>query len=614
MGRLDEPRDRRAPAWSRGDRRSAVALPGPIRARRLSVAVVATAAAVTAVWVTLNAGFLAYPGWLAAQKADLILGPVLVGLYWLRVRPASRFGWLLIAYGAICAGYITQSSSNPGLFGTGLIWESFIYLGNLILILTFPTGRLDGAAAKLVLSAGVGAAALNVWLIVMLPQTGAGGAISSCRELCPKNGLAFAPDVGRAIDLLKPFQIVVIGVSIATAGLLIWRIATGTPPQRRALAIGTSVALLFLTLQIAFLSLSVFDANVPDLQRALQWAFTGARAAVWYGFLFALIAAQLFAGRALQRLVRRSLRRPSRRELETLLREPLGDPGFELRFWDAKAGGWGDPVQPGPKRAVTVVERAGGPAVALIHDAQLEDDPELLQAAGAVALLAAENAELDAAWNDALDDLQRSRERVSHAVNDERRRVAVDLHDGVQQLLGAIRLRLALSAELVAEAAARSRLDVIGDQVEDAIDEVREVAQGLYPHLLLEQGLVGALEHAVSPLHVRHNEIGRHPAELELAVYYCCLEAVRNATKHGGPGVAVTVSVHEEADSLSFEVADDGPGFDPSAQHEGMGLQNLDDRLCGVGGRLAVTSAPGRGTVVSGSIPLLIGERARRRA
>jgi signal transduction histidine kinase len=105
-------------------------------------------------------------------------------------------------------------------------------------------------------------------------------------------------------------------------------------------------------------------------------------------------------------------------------------------------------------------------------------------------------------------------------------------------------------------------------------------------------------------LPIRHNDVRRHPAELESAVYYCCLEAVQNATKHGGPGVTIRVSLHEDPQALSFDVADDGRGFDPSARHDGMGLQSLEDRLGAVGGTLAIRSAPGGGTVVSGSVPL----------
>src|SRR3954470_20652195 len=118
------------------------------RARDGVLAGLALAAAGAAVWATLEAGFLRYPGWLAAQKADFILGPVLVGLYWLRVRPASRFGWLLIAYGLVAAVYIAQSSSVPWLFTTGNYWELIIYLATEALILTFPTGRLERPGAK----------------------------------------------------------------------------------------------------------------------------------------------------------------------------------------------------------------------------------------------------------------------------------------------------------------------------------------------------------------------------------------------------------------------------------------------------------------------------------
>jgi signal transduction histidine kinase len=259
-----------------------------------------------------------------------------------------------------------------------------------------------------------------------------------------------------------------------------------------------------------------------------------------------------------------------------------------------------------------MVGRDGTPSVALIHDIQLNDDPELLQSAGAIALLAAENAELDGEWHRATDYLRASRARLSQAVDDERQRLALNLHDGVQQRLSGLRLRTALAAELVAESEIRRRLDEIGDGIEEAIDEVRELSQRLYPRLLVERGLVPALERMITPLGVAHNEIGRHPAEIEAAIYYCCLEAVRNATKHGGPAVTIGVTLREDEDRLHFEVEDDGPGFDASAQHQGMGLQNLRDRLSSLDGQLSITSAPGR-TVVSGLVPLPIRGRPEDR-
>ena len=119
------------------------------------VAAVATAAAALAVWVTLSADFLAYPGWLAAQKADIILGPVLVGLYWIRRRPASRFGPLLIAAGLVGGvPYILQSSSEPVLFALGILWEGVIYTLTFALILSFPSGRLEGRAERVILAVG----------------------------------------------------------------------------------------------------------------------------------------------------------------------------------------------------------------------------------------------------------------------------------------------------------------------------------------------------------------------------------------------------------------------------------------------------------------------------
>jgi signal transduction histidine kinase len=286
-----------------------------------------------------------------------------------------------------------------------------------------------------------------------------------------------------------------------------------------------------------------------------------------------------------------------------MLRAPLGDPTLELRFWDVQAGDWDAPVDPRPGSVATTVDRNHKPSVMLIHDAQLDEDPELLQAAGAIALLAEENAELDTEWRAALNDLRRSRARIVHAVDSERQRLAINLHDGVQQMLGALRLKAAVTARATDDVTARSGLEAIGDGLEEAVGQVRAVSHQLYPPLLVERGLVTAIKDAVEPLPVEHSEIGRHTPQIESAVYYCVLEAVQNATKHGGPAVSVFVRLDEGGDALTFQVTDDGPGFDIAAEHDGMGLQNLRDRLSALGGRLAISSVPGR-TTVSGSVPL----------
>jgi signal transduction histidine kinase len=569
----------------------------------LAVGGAAVTASVVAVWVTLTADFLAEPGWLAAQKADFILGPAFVGLYWLRVRPQSRFGPLLIGFGLVGAVYILQSSSNPWLFGFGVNWEAVVYLGNLTLILTFPTGRLDGLAAKLILLAAVVLVVVPLEVgLALVPTLGPDGSISGCSAACPHNALTIASGSQLAADIYQYRRIATVAVGFATAGLLVWRMVRGTPPQRRAVAIGAPVALVFTTLQVAYQFLKLVAPDSAALHSVVEWGLAGARSLIWYGFLAGLIAAQLFAGRALRRLVYQSLRRPSKSELEAVLREPLGDPDLRLVFEHA------DGVTPEPSRAVTVVERAGQPAVAIIHDPQLRDDPELLQAAGAVALLAAENAELDAAWNDALDELRESRVRIVTAADTERRKLERDLHDGVQQRLVALRIKLTLAAETAADSTTRARIQQLDEHVEEAVKDLREVAHGLYPPVLSQLGLLAAVQQAAQrsyvPIEISATGVARLAAEVESAVYYCCLESLQNAIKHAGPSVRISISLRMDQEHLVFQVADDGSGFDPSSADGGAGLQNMRDRLGALHGRLSIVSSPGHGTMVSGSIPI----------
>src|SRR5215216_1115012 len=287
-----------------------------------------------------------------------------------------------------------------------------------------------------------------------------------------------------------------------------------------------------------------------------------------------------------------------------MLRSPLGDPDLRLVFLDGQEG----PLPTEPGRDVKLVHHEGKAAVAIIYDPQLNDDPELLEAAGAVVLLAAENAELDAAWTGALQELERSRARQVRAADDERRKFERNLHDSVQQQLISIKLRLEIEAEHgdLSESR-RERLLEITRNVEAALAEVREVAHGLYPPLLSASGLPTALrrfhEHATSPPQIDAVGVGRYAPDIESAVYYCCLEAIQNAMKHGGRGVHVSVALAEGDGDLTFRVVDDGPGF-VVGEVRGHGLQNMEDRLGALGGRLTIATAPGRGTTISGRVPL----------
>jgi signal transduction histidine kinase len=149
-------------------------------------------------------------------------------------------------------------------------------------------------------------------------------------------------------------------------------------------------------------------------------------------------------------------------------------------------------------------------------------------------------------------------------------------------------------------------LDALGDAVKDTIQELRDLAHGIYPPLLMDSGLPEALRAAGnrSPLSVTVDAdgLGRYPTEVEAAVYFCCLEALQNAAKHA-PGANVRVHVHEEGGSLRFEVSDDGPGFDAAAAKGGHGFTNMGDRLGAIGGTVEWRSSPGEGTTIAGAIP-----------
>ena len=158
-----------------------------------AVVVVGIVASVAAVWVTLDARFLEYPGWLAAQKADFILGPICVGLYWRNRRPNNRLGLLLIVLGLFGVLYVLESSTNPTLFGIGVLAETPIYVVTAVVILAFPSGRLDAMSKWLIVVFVVPGVLMSLVITLAAPDLGPGFSISGCRSGCPANGLALSP-------------------------------------------------------------------------------------------------------------------------------------------------------------------------------------------------------------------------------------------------------------------------------------------------------------------------------------------------------------------------------------------------------------------------------------
>ena len=261
--------------------------------------------------------------------------------------------------------------------------------------------------------------------------------------------------------------------------------------------------------------------------------------------------------------------------------------------------------------ALTITKRQGE-SLTPIEEKLLDD---LAHQAG----LVLKNVGLTAELRQRLEDLRASRQRLVAAQDQERRRLERNLHDGAQQNLVALKVKLGLAENIAHKDPARARqlISELKGDADVALETLRDLARGIYPPLLADQGLVAALQgqarKAPLPVEVQAEGIVRYPQDLEAAVYFCCLEALQNVAKYAGASVA-TVSLHATPRLLSFEVGDDGAGFDPVRVPRGSGLQNMSDRLDALGGTLEVTSVPSQGTTLRGRLPVDTSEDAIQEA
>ncbi|HEX4941759.1 MAG TPA: sensor histidine kinase [Actinomycetota bacterium] len=208
-----------------------------------------------------------------------------------------------------------------------------------------------------------------------------------------------------------------------------------------------------------------------------------------------------------------------------------------------------------------------------------------------------------------IEDLKASRQRIVAAQDERAKKLERNIHDGAQQQLVALAVKLGLVERLLRSdrEKAETMLSEVKGEANDALENLRDLARGIYPPLLADQGLAAALTaqaRKVSiPVDVLPDGIGRYPEETEAAVYFSCLEALQNVTKYAGAS-HVTVRLSQANGSLRFEVSDDGRGFDPSVSGQGSGLQGIADRLASLGGSVEIRSAPSHGTTVAGRVPV----------
>ncbi len=239
-----------------------------------------------------------------------------------------------------------------------------------------------------------------------------------------------------------------------------------------------------------------------------------------------------------------------------------------------------------------------------------EQDRELTEELTSGVGLALRNSALTASLQRSVAELRESRRRVVALQDETRRALERDLHDGAQQRLVALKVKLGLAGQVASRDGAektREFLQSLSDQADEAIAELRSFARGIYPPLLEAEGLVAALKSEASrasiAVDIDAHDVGRYPKALESTVYFCVLEALQNVAHHSG-AAAAQVTVTERDDSLVFEVRDAGSGYDSLSTEPGRGITNMVDRLDAAEGTLTVETRPEEGTTVRGSIPL----------
>jgi len=340
--------------------------------------------------------------------------------------------------------------------------------------------------------------------------------------------------------------------------------------------------------------------------------------AVPLGYVYARVRDQLTRG-GVAKLIIGLGSRGQTGELGPVPARTLHDPSVVVGYWKPEEGQFADvdgrevavPNDGDRSRKATLLELGGEPLAVIIHDAAVDDDPRLLTAATAAVSMAMENEQLHALVLAQLDEVRASRARIVTAQDDERRRLERDLHDGAQQNLVALKIKVGLAEMLVEKDPARAKLMLAELKVDtdEALQNLRDLARGVYPPLLADKGLVAALESqarkATVPVEVVANAVGRYPQEVEAAVYFCCLEALQNVQKYAF-AQTVVVRIDGSDRGLSFEVTDDGQGFDGVSAKRGAGLTNMTDRIDALGGHLEVSSTPEFGTRIQGSLPALV--------
>ena len=580
-----------------------------MRAKLFLLVLAALAAGAGATWLAANAEASrpTEPG----PYLTLWVGVSLIGsgLATWRARPDNRLGPTMVLTGFLWfAGLLSEATSAP-LYTVGVAVQYSFIAGFIYIVVSFPSGQLRGTLDRFLVGAGV-AAALGLQVVAMLFGGGSG---LRCGGDCGDNLIQVFHDNGLALTLLNLQRVIGAVLTMTAVALLTIRWLRASRPQRREV----SWVLLAGNAGLLALAFTVIDdllGNPLNSTPAKIFFFTLALLpiAIVATFVRRTLARGSVAGLVVQ------LGGPTEPgDLRAALATALGDPSLDLAYWfPAEAryvNGDGRPVEapdPESERGSTLVERDGTPIAMLLHDPALEYNSGLVQSVCAAAGLALENERLQAELRARLMELNASRGRLVEATDAERRRIERNLHDGTQQRLVSIAMSLGLlesklapdqtgAAPIVREA--RTALTL-------ALEELRELTQGIHPTLLVERGLPVALEElcqrAGLPAHLKVDLDVRLPDQVETAAYYFASEAISNAVKHSH-GNEIRLVVSYDGRALTVDIADDGIGGAAvgGTASGSSGLRGLADRVEALGGQFTVSSPPGRGTRLTARIP-----------
>jgi signal transduction histidine kinase len=509
------------------------------------------------------------------------------------LRPSlRRTGVLMAAIAFVWFVADLQFASNSLAWTLGSELTTLPQAFLVLLAVSYPAGRIWSAPARALVAAAF-AVTLGVAFAGLLFQP------DGRNLLLSRSDQAVADDVYRAGASLG------VAITAVLALLIVARLHHLRGAARRN-ALPFLIGALIATV-VSLVRLSASLLGHVRLYDRLDNVERLATVLIPLGFIGGLLWSRLRRSGASNLVV--ELRTGGVETLRDRLARALGDPSLQVVFWLERRGGYvdsnGEDVElpSRPERAATKILADGMPVAALIHDPVLLDEPDLVESVRAVAELVLENERLAAEVRAQLAEVRASRARIVAAADNERRRLERDLHDGAQQRLVAMSLKLSL-ARAGADPAHEAPLAQAQDDVEHALAELREFARGVHSSVLREDGLDAAMEalarRAALPVEVV-GEVGTRLADpIELAAYYFVSEALTNAAKHARAS-HVTVTLERGAGSLRVLVSDDGVGGADATR--GSGLGGLADRLAALDGTLTLHSDPGGGTILGATIP-----------